>query len=117
MRVVIKIGGALLDDAGLLGKWADCVSQLATSGHEIMAVHGGGAALTRMLDRLGKKSVFVNGLRVTDAETRDAALMVFSGLINKKLVAALAQRGTRAVGICGADGMSFRARKRHNPDG
>jgi acetylglutamate kinase len=117
VKVVIKIGGALLDDPALLEKWAQCVSQLAASGHEVMAVHGGGAALTRTLERLGKKSSFVNGLRVTDAETRDAALMVFAGLINKKLVAALARRGTRAVGLCGADGMSFRARKRQNPGG
>jgi acetylglutamate kinase len=115
--VVIKIGGALLDDAALLEKWAQCVSQLAASGNEIMAVHGGGAALTRTLERMGKKSTFLNGLRVTDAETRDAALMVFAGLINKKLVAALARRGTRAVGLCGADGMSFRARKRQNAEG
>ena len=117
MRVVIKIGGALLQDPALVEKWAQCVSQLAVSGHEVMAVHGGGAALTRTLERLGKKSTFVNGLRVTDAETRDAALMVFAGLINKRLVAALARRGTRAVGLCGADGMSFRARKRQNPGG
>ncbi|MGE0407524.1 MAG: acetylglutamate kinase [Candidatus Korobacteraceae bacterium] len=117
MRVVIKIGGALLEDPALVEQWAQCVSQLAASGHEVMAVHGGGAALTRTLDRMGKKSTFVNGLRVTDAETRDAALMVLAGLTNKKLVAALARRGTRALGICGADGMSFRARKRQSTNG
>jgi acetylglutamate kinase len=61
----------------------------------VTAVHGGGAALTRTLERMGKKSSFINGLRVTDAETRDAALMVFAGLTNKNLVAALARRGTR----------------------
>jgi acetylglutamate kinase len=117
VRLVIKIGGALLEDPALVQKWAHCVSQLAASGHEVMAVHGGGAALTRTLERLGKKSTFLNGLRVTDAETRDAALMVLAGLTNKKLVAALARHGTRAVGLCGADGLSFRARKRPSPNG
>ncbi len=117
MKIVIKIGGALLEDPALVERWADCVSQLAASGHEVTAVHGGGAALTRTLERMGKKSQFVNGLRVTDSETRDAALMVLAGLTNKKLVASLGKRGTRAVGLCGADGLSFRARKRATTNG
>jgi len=75
-------------------------------------VHGGGAALTRMLAQLGKQSQFVDGLRVTDAETRDVALMVLAGGVNKKLVAALARAGQPALGLCGGDGMSFRVAKR-----
>lgn len=79
-------------------------------------VHGGGAALTRMLGRLGKESEFVGGLRVTDAETRDVALMVLAGAVNKRLVAELAMFGVPAMGLCGGDAMMFRARKR-KPNG
>ncbi len=117
MKLVIKIGGALLEDAALVDRWAQCVAQLAVSGHEVTVIHGGGAALTRTLERLGKDSKFINGLRVTDGETRDAALMVLAGLLNKKLVAALGSKGVRALGLCGADGKSFRARKRSNAGG
>jgi hypothetical protein len=69
-------------------------------------------ALTRVLKQLGKQSQFVSGLRVTDAETRDVALMVLGGMVNKKLVAAIQAAGMPAVGFCGGDGMSFRARRK-----
>jgi acetylglutamate kinase len=114
LRLVIKIGGALLDDATLVDRCARCVAGLVETGDQVAVVHGGGKALTRLLDRLGKKSEFVHGLRVTDAETRDAALMVLAGGINKKLVGALGKLGQPAVGMCGGDGLSFRARKRTN---
>jgi acetylglutamate kinase len=112
MKVVVKIGGAALDDENTLRKCAHAVVELTNDGHQVAVVHGGGAALTRTLERLGKKSEFVNGLRVTDAETRDAALMVLSGLVNKKLVAALGAAGKPAIGLSGGDGFSFRARKK-----
>jgi len=114
LKLVIKIGGALLDDATLVERCARCVVRLVENGDQVAVVHGGGKALTRLLDRLGKKSEFVHGLRVTDAETRDAALMVLAGGINKKLVGALGALGQPAVGMCGGDGLSFRARKREN---
>ena len=114
MKLVIKIGGALLDDATQVERCARCVATLVESGDQVAVVHGGGKALTRLLDRLGKKSEFVHGLRVTDEETRDAALMVLAGGINKKLVGALGKIGQPAVGMCGGDGLSFRARKRQN---
>jgi acetylglutamate kinase len=73
--------------------------------------------LTRTLKALGKQSEFIGGLRVTDAETRDVALMVFAGKINKGLVAALGALGQPAVGLCGGDGLIFRARKKRTaPD-
>ena len=75
-------------------------------------VHGGGVQLTRVLAQMGKKSEFVSGLRVTDAETRDAALMVLGGRVNKSLVAALDQYGQAAMGLTGGDGHVFRARKK-----
>ncbi len=115
MRIVLKLGGAALDDSALLSRFAQTVAGLARRGHEVAVVHGGGAALTRTLERLGKKTEFIDGLRVTDAETRDVALMVLGGVVNKKLVAALARAGQPAVGFAGGDGLSFRARKRTAP--
>jgi acetylglutamate kinase len=112
VKIVVKIGGAALEDAATLRKCARAIAELAQDGHRVAAVHGGGSALTRMLQQLGRKSEFVDGLRVTDAETRDVALMVLGGLINKKLVAAIQAAGMPAVGFCGGDGMSFRARKK-----
>lgn len=111
MKLVVKLGGAALDDTTLLGRCAAALAGLAQAGHRVGVVHGGGPALTRTLERLGKKSEFVNGLRVTDAETRDVALMVLAGGINKRLVAALARAGQPAVGLAGGDGLAFRARK------
>ncbi len=87
MTIVVKIGGAAIEDAATLRKCARSIAELAQDGHRVAVVHGGGSALTRMLNRLGKKSEFVDGLRITDAETRDTALMVLGGIINKKLVA------------------------------
>jgi acetylglutamate kinase len=113
MTIVVKIGGATLEDAATLRKCARAIAELAQDGHRVAVVHGGGSALTRMLKRLGKQSEFVGGLRVTDAETRDVALMVLGGMVNKKMVAAIQAAGMPAVGFCGGDGMSFRARKKH----
>jgi acetylglutamate kinase len=112
LKVVVKIGGAALDDESVLRKCAHAIVQLAGDGHHIAVVHGGGGALTRTMKRLGKESQFVNGLRVTDAETRDMALMVLAGMVNKKLVAAIGAAGKPAIGLSGGDGMSVRARKK-----
>ena len=111
MKIVVKLGGTTLEDASLLHRAALAVKQLATD-HQVAVVHGGGTALTRMLTQVGKTSEFVDGLRVTDAETRDFAVMVLAGHMNKKLVAALASVGQPAIGMCGGDGQAFRARKK-----
>jgi acetylglutamate kinase len=111
MKIVVKLGGATLEDAALLQRAALAIKQLAQE-HQVAVVHGGGTALTRMLAQVGKKSQFVDGLRVTDAETRDFAVMVLAGHMNKKLVAALGTIGQSAVGMCGGDGQAFRARKK-----
>ncbi|MGA2856148.1 MAG: acetylglutamate kinase [Candidatus Sulfotelmatobacter sp.] len=116
MTIVIKIGGAALENAAILRKCARAIAELAQDGHHVAVVHGGGGALTRVLKQLGKESQFVAGLRVTDAETRDVALMVLGGLVNKKLVAAIQAAGMPAVGFCGGDGMSFRARRKQVHD-
>ena len=113
MKVVVKIGGAALDNKELVHKCARAIVELADGEHhQVAVVHGGGTALTRTLLQLGKESNFINGLRVTDSETRDVALMVLAGKVNKALVAEIGALGKSAIGICGADGLSFRARKK-----
>jgi acetylglutamate kinase len=112
MKIVVKIGGAALEDKATLHKCAHAIVELARDGHQVAVVHGGGSTLTRTLALLGKKSDFVNGLRITDAETRDVAVMVLAGMVNKSVVAALVAAGNPAIGLCGGDGMSFRARKK-----
>jgi acetylglutamate kinase len=117
MKFVVKLGGATLEDPELLQRCARSITQLAEDGHKVAIVHGGGVQLTRLLTQMGKKSEFVAGLRITDAETRDAALMVLGGRVNKSLVAALGQCGQSAIGLTGGDGHVFRARKKKtNPD-
>jgi acetylglutamate kinase len=113
VKIVVKIGGAALEDKSTLYKCAHAVVDLARDGHKVAVVHGGGSALTRTLKLLGKQSEFVDGLRITDAETRDVALMVLAGIVNKTFVAAIVAAGNPAIGLCGGDGMSFRARKKH----
>src|SRR5690348_6135706 len=115
MKIVIKIGGVALEDESTLHKCARAAVEMAKDGHRVAVVHGGGTALTRTLKLLGKQSDFVNGLRITDAETRDVALMVLAGMVNKSLVAAIVAAGRPAIGLCGGDGMSFRARKKQTP--
>jgi acetylglutamate kinase len=93
------------------------IAELVRDGNQVVVVHGGGVQLTRTLKALGKQSEFIDGLRVTDAEIRDTALMVFAGRVNKGLVAALGALGQPAVGLSGGDGLLFRARKkRTTPD-
>ncbi|HEY3930426.1 MAG TPA: acetylglutamate kinase [Candidatus Koribacter sp.] len=112
MKLVLKIGGAALENSELVAKFCSTVSQLSKDGHQVLVVHGGGAALSRTLKQLGIESKFVDGLRVTDAKTRDAALMVLGGLLNKQLAAAIGARGQSAVGICGSDLQLCIARKK-----
>jgi acetylglutamate kinase len=117
MKYVVKLGGAGLENPTLLAGCTRAIADLVRDGHQVAVVHGGGVQLTRTLKALGKQSEFIDGLRVTDAETRDAALMVFAGKVNKGLVAALGAIGQPAVGLSGGDGLIFRARKkRTDPD-
>jgi acetylglutamate kinase len=117
MRFVVKLGGASLLEPTLLQGCARAIAELAKSGNEVAVVHGGGAQLTKVLKQMGKQSEFIAGLRITDAETRDAALMVLGGSVNKELVAALGAYGQAGVGLTGGDGLIFRARKkRTTPD-
>jgi len=109
MRTVIKLAGALLEDDALVRDLARQIAILAKEGHEILVVHGGGRAFTATLKRMGIESNFVSGLRVTDRETRDVAVMVFAGLLNKRLAAAISAEGQPAVGVSAADAKCFQA--------
>lgn len=109
MKIVIKFAGALLEDAATVKSLAEQVAALAKQGHEILVVHGGGRAFTATLKRMGIESKFVAGLRVTDRETRDVAVMVFAGLLNKQLAAAITAAGQPAIGISAADAECFTA--------
>ncbi len=107
MRIVIKFAGALLEEESTVRALARQVAVLAREGHEILVVHGGGRHFTATLKRMAIESKFVAGLRVTDRETRDVAVMVFAGFLNKKLAAAVSAEGQPAVGISAADARCF----------
>jgi len=109
MRLVIKLAGALLDDAGTVASIARQIAELAQEGHELLVVHGGGKIFTSTLERMGIQSKFVAGLRVTDREARDVAVMVMGGLLNKRVAGAISQAGQPAIGLCGSDAGTFLA--------
>src|SRR5258706_15790307 len=107
MKTVIKLAGALLEDDAVVRALARQTAALAQQGHEILVVHGGGRLFTATLKRMAIESKFIAGLRVTDRETRDVAVMVFAGLLNKKLTAAVSAEGQPAVGVSAADARCF----------
>lgn len=109
MRLVIKIAGALLEHEESVQTIARQIAELAHAGHELLVIHGGGKIFTATLERMGIGSRFVNGLRVTDRETRDAAVMVFGGLLNKRMAGAISLAGQPAVGISASDAACFLA--------
>ncbi|MBC7902030.1 MAG: acetylglutamate kinase, partial [Gemmatimonadaceae bacterium] len=106
---VIKIGGNVLDDASALDAFLNDFA--AIDGLRIL-VHGGGKIATRTGERLGIESKYINGRRITDAETIDLVTMVYGGLVNKKIVAALQARSCNAIGLTGADANILPAYKR-----
>lgn len=109
MRLVIKIAGALLDEAAVVRQIARQIAEAGQAGHELLVIHGGGKIFTGTLARMGIASRFIGGLRVTDRETRDAAVMVFAGLLNKRLAGAISLAGQSSVGISAADSGCFLA--------
>ena len=104
-RVLIKLGGTLLDDAASRQRLAGEIACVAASGIQLVVVHGGGKQMTRYLTERGIESRFVNGLRVTTPETVDAVLKVFAGSVNHELVASLNRAGALAVGLTGIDAL------------
>ncbi len=111
MKIVIKIGGQAAEEQSRRRRIAAQIIALRRSGHRVVVVHGGGKALTQTLERLAIPTKFHHGLRITNAETRDVALMVLAGSVNKQWVAELSTQGQAALGICGGDGRLVVARK------
>ncbi len=109
--VVIKYGGNAMVDAELKQSFARDVVLMKTVGINPVVVHGGGPQIGNLLERLGKESRFVSGMRVTDAETMDVVEMVLGGLVNKEIVNLINRHGGSAVGLTGKDGDLIRARK------
>lgn len=102
--VVIKYGGNAMLNEELKNAVMGDVALLSLIGVKVVLVHGGGPEINEMLGRIGKKSEWVDGLRVTDKETVDVVQMVLAGKVNKSLVALLGRLGCNAIGLCGADG-------------
>ena len=109
--VVIKYGGNAMINEGLKEAVISDIVLLTCVGINIVLVHGGGPEINEMLDKIGKESRFVNGLRYTDDETMDVVQMVLRGKVNKDLVSRLQQMGGRAVGLSGLDGGLLKAEK------
>jgi len=114
--IVVKYGGAAMDRAPLARPFAQDVALLLSAGIKPVIVHGGGPQVTRVSERLGIETTFVDGLRVTDADTLDVATMVLAGKLNTEVVANLVAGGVPAVGLSGVDGGLLLARRRTMPD-
>ena len=102
--VVVKYGGNAMINEELKNAVMGDIVLLSLIGIKVVLIHGGGPEITGMLDKVGKKTEFVNGLRVTDRETVDICQMVLSGKINKGLVNLIQNMGGKAMGLCGCDG-------------
>ncbi|MBK7364255.1 MAG: acetylglutamate kinase [Nitrosomonas sp.] len=109
--IVIKYGGNAMTEEDLKRGFARDVVLLKLVGLNPVVVHGGGPQIDQMLKRVGKEGVFVQGMRVTDAETMDVVEMVLGGLVNKDIVNLINRHGGRAVGLTGKDGSFIRAKK------
>lgn len=109
--VVIKYGGSLMVDDELKGKFALNIVLLKYVGMNPIIVHGGGKEISKWLSKVGKETVFIDGLRVTDSETMEITEMVLSGKINSELVTLINSAGGKAVGLSGKDADLFHARK------
>ena len=115
--VVIKYGGAAMEDAGLREEFARDVVLLKYVGLNPIVVHGGGPEITEYMQRLGLPVEFVGGLRVSHEDTVEVAKMVLVGKVNKEIVLRLNRHGQPAVGICGDDGSLFHVSRRTAPGG
>lgn len=108
--VVVKYGGSAMTNDALKTQVMEDIVLLWLIGVKVVLVHGGGPEISEMMDKLGKKPVFVDGLRVTDKETVDIVQMVLAGKVNKTLVNLLEAKGGKAMGISGMDGNLIEAK-------
>ena len=111
--VVIKYGGNAMVDEELKNGFARDMVLMKTVGINPVVVHGGGPQIGELLKKIGKESQFVEGMRVTDAETMDVVQMVLGGLVNKDIVSLINKQGGKAIGLSGKDADMIRARKMH----
>ncbi len=109
--VVIKFGGNAMVDEALKSSFARDIVLLKQIGVNPVIVHGGGPQIGKLLEQIGKKSRFIEGMRVTDNETMDVVEMVLGGQVNKQIVSLINGHGGRAVGLTGKDGGMITARK------
>ncbi|MEM7563634.1 MAG: acetylglutamate kinase [Pseudomonadota bacterium] len=109
--VVIKFGGNAMVDENLKSSFAQDIVLLKQVGVNPVIVHGGGPQIGKLLEQIGKKSRFIEGMRVTDNETMDVVEMVLGGQVNKQIVSLINRHGGRAVGLTGKDGGLISARK------
>ena len=109
--VVVKYGGNAMLNEELKEAVMDDIVLLSTIGIKVVLVHGGGPEINHMLERVGKESKFIDGLRYTDAETMEIVQMVLTGKLNKDIVGILLQKGGKAVGLSGVDSGLLRAVK------
>ena len=116
-RTVIKLGGSVLIDPELRRSLTEQIATLVREGHSLILVHGGGKQIASLLDRLAIPSSFHDGLRITDAETRDVVQMVLAGLVGRNLVAELESVGVSAVSLTGGDGSTALAVPFQRTDG
>ncbi len=114
--IVVKYGGNAMTEPALQKSFAHDVVLLKLVGMNPVVVHGGGPQIEALLNRIGKKGEFVQGMRVTDAETMDVVEMVLGGAVNKDIVTLINQAGGKAVGLTGQDGTFIRAKKLMLPD-
>ncbi len=113
--VVVKYGGNAMINEDLKQEVMEDIVLLWLIGVKVVLVHGGGPEISELLEKMGKQTTFVNGLRVTDKETVEVAQMVLSGKVNKSLVNLIGKWGGKAMGISGVDGKLITARSK-NPD-
>lgn len=109
--VVIKYGGNAMINEELRDAVMTDIVLLRSVGVNVVLVHGGGPEISEMLNRIGKESRFVDGLRYTDKETIDVVQMVLAGKVNKHLVQLISKHGGKSIGLCGLDGDMIKARK------
>ncbi|MDN5836323.1 MAG: acetylglutamate kinase [Nitrosospira sp.] len=114
--IVIKYGGNAMIEENLKQEFARDVVLLKLVGMNPVIVHGGGPQINEMLERVGKRGEFIQGMRITDSETMDMVEMVLGGLVNKDIVNLVNRHGGHAVGLTGKDGGLIRAKKMRMPD-
>ena len=117
MKVVVKIGGTLLEDSGSRRRMVAMVAGQVRLGNQVLLVHGGGKLLTAFLEKTGVKSEFLQGLRITSEEAMDGVIKIFAGTVNHSLLAACVAEKLPAVGISGIDGSCLLAERLRGENG